>query len=141
MTEIMHTNFLDAGFFTAGTELGVYPAFCKWEQAVVRIVFQKPAGIVLNNGAEEIRQSNIALAFWSFWLVYDFPAIGHCKVFCDMQHLISEVEVGQAERQQLPLTDASIKQDVKSAVWRWLVYSLNESFELVLGPEQHCIRF
>lgn len=31
MAEIMHTNFLDAGLFTAGTELGVYPAFCKWE--------------------------------------------------------------------------------------------------------------
>ena len=62
MAEIMHTNFLDAGFFTAGTELGVYPAFCKWEQAVVRIVFQKPAGIVLNNGAEEIRRQENSCA-------------------------------------------------------------------------------
>lgn len=90
----MHTNFLDAGFFTAGTELGIYPTFCKWKQPVVRIVFQKPASIVLNNSTKKIRQGNIALAFWCFWLVNDFLAIGHCKVFCDMQHLVSEIEVG-----------------------------------------------
>ena len=88
MAEIMHTNFLDAGFFAACTQLRVYPAFCKRKQPICWVVVQEPVSIVLNNSTEEIRQSNIALAFWRFWLVNDFLAIGHCKVFGNMQHLV-----------------------------------------------------
>lgn len=45
MSQVVDPDQFHAGTFTAALQLSGQPIFCKWEKAVIRLIFIKPAGL------------------------------------------------------------------------------------------------